>query len=312
MEYNLLEKTELWISPIRLNKVDLGACAEAAAEVLALDPNEIMVTDVLEDTMTLDVLVPIVEAERIVGRGNDLLAALASVSGVHITSETQVHSQGILGFITLDKEIGKEVLERSRNMAAQITERIRRRCLIFSTGNEILSGQIQDTNTPFLIDALKSEGYDASDGQTLEDRAGAITGVFRESAANGYGLLITTGGVGAEGKDQTLEALSTVDPQANLPFILKFHKGHGRHQKEGVRIGVGMLDRTLIVCLPGPHDELQLVWPVLREGLNDHWAKEDLAESLAEKLRSKFLSRNTHQGQSQGASSEALQFDSDR
>lgn len=200
MEYNLLEKTELWISPIRLNKVDLGACAKAAAEVLALDPNEIMVTDVLEDTMTLDVLVPIVEAGRIVGRGNDLLAALASVSGVHITSKTQVHSQGILGFITLDKEIGKEVLERSRNMAAQITERIRRRCLIFSTGNEILSGQIRDTNTPFLIDALKSEGYDASEGPILTDRAESIARVFREGQQMAMGSLLQQAGLEPKAK----------------------------------------------------------------------------------------------------------------
>ncbi|MFH1241071.1 MAG: molybdopterin-binding protein [Pseudomonadota bacterium] len=295
MKYNLFEKTELWISPIKLNEVDLGECARASAEVLGLDPDEIMVTDVLEDSLTLDVLVPIVEAEKIVGRGKDLLAALASIPGVHITPETQIHSQGILGFIALDEELGKEVLDRSRKMSAQIEERIRRRCLIFASGNEILSGQIRDTNTPFLIDALRSEGYNVSEGPTLEDRAVVIARVFRESAANGYGLLITTGGIGAEGKDQTLEALSTVDPHANMPYIMKFHKGHGRHQKEGVRIGVGVLNGTLIVCLPGPHDELQLAWPVLREGLKHQWGKEVLAESLAKKLRHKFLSRNTNQ-----------------
>jgi molybdenum cofactor synthesis domain-containing protein len=300
MKYNLLEKTELWISPIGLTEVDLGECARVAAEVLALGPNQIMVTDVLEDTMTLDVLVPIVEAEKIIGRGKDLLEALASVRGVHITPETEVHSQGILGFITLDKETGNKVLERSRKMSAQIEEKIRKRCLIFSSGNEILTGQIRDTNTPFLIDALKAEGYNASEGQTLEDRALAIARVFRESAANGYGVLITTGGVGAEGKDQTLEALSMVDPEAKLPYILKFHKGHGRHKKEGVRIGVGGIDMTLIVCLPGPHDELQLTWPVLREGLKNDWSKEKLAETLAKRLREKFTSLDRNQGRTEG------------
>lgn len=289
MEYNLLEKTELWISPIRLTKVDLGACARAAAHVLALGPDDIMVTDVIGDTLTLDVLVPVVEAEKVVGRGKDLLAALASVPGVYVTSETQIHSEGILGFIALDEELGQEIIERSRKMNTQITERIRRRSLIFASGNEILAGQIRDTNSPFLIDALKSEGYDASQGRTLEDEAGAIARVFRESAANGYGLLVTTGGVGAEGKDQTLEGLSLVDPHAEMPYILKFHKGHGRHQKVGVRIGVGMLEMTLIVCLPGPHDEVELAWPVLREGLKDRWEKEALAQALAKRLRQKFL-----------------------
>lgn len=291
VKYDLLEKTELWIKPVKLTDVDLCACAAAAAKVLGLTPDEIMVTDVLEDTMTLDVLVPTVEAEKIMGREKALLEALAAVPGVHITKETQAHSEGILGLIALDDELGREVLERSRDMIAGIEERLQRRCLVFASGEEVLSGQIRDTNTPFLIQALRAEGYDAAQGPILEDSAQAIAGVFRRSAASGYGLLITTGGVGAEGKDQTLEALALVDAHASTPYILKFHKGQGRHEKAGVRIGVGKLDGSRIICLPGPHDEVQLTWPVLREGLKADWGKVFLAEALANALRQKFLNR---------------------
>jgi len=294
MEYNLLEKTEIWITPIKMKAVNLERCARAAAKVLALNPADVMVTDVLENTMTLDVLVPTVEAENIVGCEEELLEALGAVPGVCITAETRVHSQGILGLIALEKTAGKEMLERSIEMSAEIKERIRRRCLIFSSGSEILAGQIRDTNTPFLIAALRSENYDAHKGPTLEDSKEAIAIAFRNSAEDGYGLLITTGGVGAENKDQTLEALNQVDPNAHMPYILKFQKGSGRHEKEGVRIGVGRLNHTLIVCLPGPHDELQLAWPVLKKGLKDKWGKATMAASLAEKLRQKFLSRNDH------------------
>ena len=294
MEYNLLEKTEIWITPIKLKAVNLSACARAAANVLGLNPADIMVTDVLEDTMTLDVLVPTVEAEKIVGCEEEFLEAVGSVPGVCITRETRVHSQGILGLIALEKAAGKEMLERSVEMSAQIQERVRRRCLVFSSGSEILAGQIHDTNTPFLITALRSENYDAHKGPTLEDNKEAIASAFRNSREEGYGLLITTGGVGAESKDQTLEALNQVDPNAHMPYILKFQKGSGRHKKDGVRIGVGRLGRTLIVCLPGPHDELQLAWPVLKEGLKHDWGKVTMATSLAEKLRQKFLSRNSH------------------
>lgn len=294
MEYNLLQKTEIWISPLIMTEVNLGACAEVAANVLSLAPHEVMVTDVLEDTMTLDVLVPTIEAEKIVGREKELLAALASVPGVQVTPETQIHSQGILGFIALDQEQGQEVLERSRAMTAEIAERIRKRSLIFSSGAELLAGQIRDTNTPFLIDALKSEGYNATAGPTLRDDAEFIARAFRDSSENGYGLMITTGGVGAESKDQTLEALRMVDPDASTPYILKFQKGTGRHHKEGVRIGVGMAGSSLIVCLPGPHDELELAWPALREGLQERWGKEALAEALASRLRQKFLAQNPH------------------
>jgi molybdenum cofactor synthesis domain-containing protein len=294
MQYNLLEKTEIWIAPIKLKAVNLDACARAAARVLALKPADIMVTDVRDETLTLDVLVPTVEAEKIVGCEEELLAALGSVAGIRISPETQVHSQGILGLIALEKAAGREMLKRSAAMSAQIQERISRRCLIFSSGSEILAGQIRDTNTPFLIAALKSENYDAHKGPILQDDKVSIARAFRNSAEDGYGLLITTGGVGAESKDQTLEALNQVDPEARMPYILKFQAGSGRHKKDGVRIGVGRLNHTLIVCLPGPHDELQLAWPVLKEGLKNNWGKAALADALAEILRQKFLSRNSH------------------
>lgn len=297
MRYNLLEKTELWIAPVKINGVDLGACARTAAKVLGLDPDEIMVTDVLENTMTLDVLVPAVQAEKIVGRGKALLEALSAVSGVNITPETQIHSEGILGLVTLEENLGSEVLERSSEMIAQIEERIERRCLVFATGAEILSGQVRDTNTPFLIKALKSEGYDPIQGPTLADKAHEIAHVFRKSAASGYGILITTGGIGAEGKDQTLEALELVDAYACMPYILKFRQGQGRHRKPGVRIGVGVLEAAKIICLPGPHDEVELAWPVLREGLKGKWVKKVLAEALANELRQKFLIRMKHSDQ---------------
>lgn len=292
MEYDLLEKTELWITPVKLRDVNLEACAQAAAKVLGLDPGQIMVTDVLDDTMILDVLVPRVQGEKIFGRENALLKALASIPGVDVTMETHVHSEGILGFIALDEELGREVLERSREMSSQIEECVQRRCLVFASGGEILSGQVRDMNTPFLIDALKAEGYDVAQGPTLEDKAQAIARVFREYAASGYGLFVVTGGVGAEGKDQTLEALALVDSHASMPYILKFHKGQGRHKKSGVQIGVGVLGGTRIICLPGPHDEVKLAWPVLREGLKANWGKEILAEALANTLRKKFLSQS--------------------
>lgn len=173
--------------------------------------------------------------------------------------------------------------------------------MVFATGKEVLSGQIRDTNTPFLIKALEREGYHVTKGPTLEDKADTIARVFRLAAEDGYGVLITTGGIGAEGKDQTLEALERVDPHATMPYILKFQKGQGRHHKDGVRVGVGFWEQSLIVCLPGPHDEVRLAWPVLEEGIRENWSREALAKALANALRNKFLAR----GRSEHVPSEA-------
>jgi len=177
-------------------------------------------------------------------------------------------------------------------MQSQIAEAVRRRVMIFATGQEVLAGQIRDTNTPFLTESFRSQGYRVINGPILKDRVDIIAGAFRQAAEEGVGLLITTGGIGAENKDQTIEALARVDKQAELPFILKFQKGQGRHDKDGVRIGVGVLNQTLIVCLPGPHDEVCLAWPALREGIKTNLDKKRLAKSLAEVLRHKFMAQH--------------------
>ena len=292
MEYRLLEKTELWVKPVFLSGADLDACAKAAAEALGLNGDEVMVSDAIGDTLTLDILVPTIQAEQIVAQKEPLLRLLREVAGVQILEQTDVHSDGVLGLISLDEQAGEEMLARSRAMGAQIAERIRKRSIICATGQEVLAGQIIDTNTPFLTDALELEGYQVTRGQTLVDKAGAIARAFRQAAEDGYGLMITTGGIGAEGKDQTLEALASVDSRATMPYILKFQKGEGRHHRDGVRIGVGTLEPTLIICLPGPHDEVRLTWPVLRKGMNEGWDRETLAGALADVLRQKFLKRS--------------------
>ena len=178
MEYRLLEKKELWISPVRLNHADLGACARAVGEVLGLGDAEIMVTDAQENRLTLDILVPTVQADQIVAREKPLLKALAAVPGVEVTLDTRVHSQGILGLISLDEEAGRELLERSSAMLKEISRRIARRAIVVATGPEVLNGQIKDTNTPFLLQALGAAGYEAVKGPVIEDKEAQILTVF--------------------------------------------------------------------------------------------------------------------------------------
>ena len=287
-----MEKTELWVGPLALEGVDLGACAEAVARVMGLRPDEVMVTDAQEQRLTFDVLVPTMQADQFVARHEYLLQALAAVDGVSLNEETRVHSEGILGLISLDEKTGQEVLERSADMGRQISDRIKKRAMILATGPEVINGEIVDTNTPFLTQALAGQGYQVESGPALPDEAAAIVRGIRQAAENAFGLVITTGGVGAEGKDQTLEALTKLDPTAATPYVLKFRKGYHRHAKDGVRLGVGRLGQSLVICLPGPHDEVGLLWSVVARGLREGWGKEQMAQALAEALRDKFLAKN--------------------
>ncbi|MEJ2715906.1 MAG: molybdopterin-binding protein [Deltaproteobacteria bacterium] len=294
MEYRLLEKTELWISPVKLSGADLGLCAEVVARALGLEKADVMVTDALGDKLTLDILVPTVRAEQIVSKEKALLEALESISGVTVFPETRVHSEGVLGLISLDEDAGKGLLQRSKVMRDEISARVAARAVVMATGAEVLEGQIEDTNTPYLVERLRGAGFDAVAGPVLADNAALIVRALRLAAEQAYGLVVTTGGVGAEGKDQTLEALSLLDDDAATPYVLKFQKGQGRHQKDGVRIGVGRWGHVVMVCLPGPHDEVELLWPILERGLHEKWVKSVLADALATGLREKFLSGGGH------------------
>jgi len=282
LELELFEKTEIWVSPIHIADVDLGLIAEKFAEVLHLDKKEIMVVDVREELVTLDILKKSVKAEDIIGKNDELLKALAAIPGVSLTPETSIHSDGILGLIAIEnQETAGEILGGMERMQRDISERIRKRAIVFPSGFEVQRGMIQDTNSPYIRERLMKEGYSVTVGDALEDDIETIVPVLRRALGEGYGLIITTGGVGAEDKDRMVEALLRIDPEAATPYIIHYEKGKGRHEKDGVRIGVAHLHPTYVIALPGPHEEVKAGMGVIVEGLKKGLGKDDLASTLA-------------------------------
>lgn len=285
VKFDLLRKTELRINKIVLKKANLTAIAAKAAETLGLDRSEVVVVDYRDDVMTLDILNSCVNAYNIVGKGERLLAAIGELPGVNTDSETSIDSDGMLGWIAVDEGRAIEALQRSEEIAGQITLNISRRAIVFSTGAEIATGQIEDTNKPTITERLVLEGYKVTPGPALKDDQLLIAAGLRQAVDAGYGLIITTGGVGAEDKDHTVEAVLALDPAAATPFICHFEVGTGRHVKKGVRIAVGERDGSLMIALPGPNDEVKASLPILVDGLRNKETKQVLAEKLAANLR---------------------------
>jgi molybdenum cofactor synthesis domain-containing protein len=241
-----------------------------------------MVVDVREELITLDVLKKAVKAEDIIGKKDALLKALAAIPGVSLTSETSIHSDGILGLIAIEnQEMAGEILEGMDRMRRDVSERIRKRAIVFPSGFEVQRGMIQDTNSPYIRSRLRKEGYSVTVGDTLEDEVESIVPVLRRALSEGYGLIITTGGVGAEDKDRMVEALLRIDPSASTPYIIHYEKGKGRHEKDGVKIGVAYLHPSYVIALPGPHEEVKAGMEVIVEGLKKGLGKDDLASALS-------------------------------
>jgi molybdenum cofactor synthesis domain-containing protein len=290
VDYDMLGKTELSIHGINLQNADLSGIADVVANVLGLSRSDVLVTDVRGDYLVLDILQKGLDASKIVGREKDLLAAVATLPGVSLEPDARTESRGLLSWVAADPDIAKEGLADAAGMAGDLQVRLGRLVTVFATGTEINNGQVKDTNSPAIRDRLESNGYAVSLGGTLRDDEHFIAGRVRERAEEGYSLIVTTGGVGAEVKDKTIEALQLLDPDAATPTIVTYELGVGRHvHKNAVRIGVAKVLDTIVVALPGPTDEVVLGLGALLKGLAEaETGKAALAERIATVLRARL------------------------
>jgi len=299
MGLNLLEKTELWVNHIRLEQVNLTQFAETVAGVLGFEKSKVLVVDVRPDHITLDILEKDIPTENIVGKESELLEALGKLEGVHLTKDSSIHSNGILGLICLEGENPQEMSQKVDKMVEEMREKIAKRAIIFPTGFELKQKLIEDTNTPYLKNLLESEGYKVAVGQVMDDEIEDMEFKLSDAISRAFGLIITTGGVGAEDKDKTVESILRVDPEAATPYIVKFQQGTGRHVKDGVRIAVGTVGPSMLVSLPGPNDEVRVAAEVLLECLREKADKEITAQRLAKVLAEKLMQKGIRHSHSE-------------
>ena len=78
---------------------------------------------------------------------------------------------------------------------------------ILIIGNEILSGKVQDANSPFLCTELRALGVDVQKISAISDDPEIIASEIREFSGR-FDLVFTTGGVGPTHDDRTIEGIA--------------------------------------------------------------------------------------------------------
>jgi molybdenum cofactor synthesis domain-containing protein len=282
---DLLEKTELWVEDIVLSDVDLTQLAAAAGDVLALGPQDIFVTDVRDGRVVFDVVSPKVSLDAIAGKEAELLAALGAFAGVQLGQRASVHSHGVLGVIGAPAEQAADIIANAARLQTGLQAYVARSVVVLSTGCEVARGEIEDTNFAAVQSVLGGMGYVVHHAGVVDDDEALIAARIGHLLGEGYGLLITTGGVGAEDKDKTIEAMQRLAPDLSTAILAQYTVGHGRHVKPHVRVACGRIGETLLVALPGPTREVLAALPELAAAVAAGHPPALIAEAVAAPIR---------------------------
>lgn len=100
---------------------------------------------------------------------------------------------------------------------------------ILIIGNEILSGKVVDTNSPYLCTELRALGVDVEKIVTIPDVAETITAEVRAMSA-AYDWVFTSGGIGPTHDDLTMDAVAAafgVQTQCSESIVARIGRAQG-------------------------------------------------------------------------------------
>jgi molybdenum cofactor synthesis domain-containing protein len=148
------------------------------------------------------------------------------------------------------------------------------RALVITASNRAAAGVYEDRSGPVVIDLLQS-GFSTVDGPIVVPDGKPVEKALRDAVADGYDLVVTTGGTGLTPADLTPEMTRRVIDR-EVPGIAEAIRFAG--VTAGVATAIlsrgiaGLAGRTLIVNLPGStggvKDGMKVLAPILEHAID--------------------------------------------
>ncbi len=149
-----------------------------------------------------------------------------------------------------------------------------RSALVITISTRAAAGVYADKSGPIIVDALADLGFEVAEPLVVPD--GDDVGVaLRAAIANGYAVVITTGGTGLNPNDHTPEQTRAVI-EHEIPqlaaAIARYGVDHGVPTAVLSRGIAGTAGESLIINLPGSsggaRDGMAVLAPVLRHAVS--------------------------------------------
>ncbi|MGI5250814.1 MogA/MoaB family molybdenum cofactor biosynthesis protein [Actinacidiphila glaucinigra] len=142
------------------------------------------------------------------------------------------------------------------------------RALAITASNRAAAGVYEDRGGPLVVAGLRAMGFTV-DGPRVVPDGDPVGSALREAVAEGYDVVVTTGGTGISPTDRTPEVTRAV-LDYEVPGVAEAVRAAGREKVPTAALsrGVcGVAGRTLVVNLPGStggvKDGLAVLAPIL-------------------------------------------------
>ncbi len=124
---------------------------------------------------------------------------------------------------------------------------------IITVSDRASEGAYEDLGGPALKEAASQNGWEVSGEAIVPDEIERIQGAIRSFAAQGCGLILTTGGTGLAARDVTPEAIRGL-MRVELPGFGEVMRAESMKITPNAILSrnlAAVVDRSLVIALPG-------------------------------------------------------------